>query len=144
MPEPGDHLGVCGVSEVEALQEGQHVGGMGRLSGVYIAPFGGVAKEWCVAQRWVGSPVPFSRVPWEILDEPCFENPVQGGLFTWCRWVLDNFEGCPGFLLGEYSNRVVVRRRDREGLLSRSLNATVGRDIFEFDHAGLVSGVFEH
>jgi hypothetical protein len=39
---------------------------------------------------------------------------------------------------------VVVRHRDREGLLSRSLNATVGRDIFEFDHAGLVSDVFEH
>jgi len=49
VPEHGDHLGVCGVSEVEALQEGQYVGGVGCLSRVYIAPFGGVAEEWCVA-----------------------------------------------------------------------------------------------
>jgi hypothetical protein len=102
--KPGNHLGVCGVSEVEALQEGQHVRGVGCLSRVYIAPFGDVAEEWCVAQRWVGSPVPLARVPWEILDEPCFKIPVQGGLFTWCRRVPCNFEGYTRFILGEYSN----------------------------------------
>ncbi len=76
MPKFGNHLRVCGVLEVEALYEGQHVGGVGRLSGVYVAPFGGVAEEWCIAQRWAGSPVPPTRVPWEILDEPCFKNLV--------------------------------------------------------------------
>ncbi len=117
---------------------------MGRLSGVYIAPFGGVAEEWCVVQRRVGSPVPFAGVPWEILDESCLKNPVQGGLFTWSRWVPGNFEGCAKFLLGEYSNRAVVRRGDREGLLSRNLNATIERDPFELDHTGFVSSVLEH
>jgi hypothetical protein len=46
--------------------------------------------------------------------------------------------------LGEYSDHAVVCRGDREGLLGRSLNATVERDLFELDHAGLVSGVLEH
>jgi hypothetical protein len=32
MPKPGGHMGGSGVSEVEALKEGQHVGGMGFLS----------------------------------------------------------------------------------------------------------------
>ncbi len=117
---------------------------MGRLSGVYIAPFGSVAEEWYVAQRRVGFPVPFTRVPWKILDEPCFKNPVQGGVFTWCRRVPSNFEGCARFLLGEYSNCAVVRRGDREGLLSRGLNAAIERDLFELDHVGLVSSVLEH
>jgi len=97
VPEPGDHLGVCGVSEVEALQEGQHVGGVVRLSCVYIAPFGGVAKEWCVAQRWVGSPVPLARVPWEILDEPCFKNPVRAGFLPGAGGSLATLRVAPGF-----------------------------------------------
>ncbi len=88
--------------------------------------------------------MPLTRVPWEILDEPCFKNLVQGGLFTWCQRVPGNFEGCTKFLLGEYYNRAVVCCGDHESLLSRSLNATVDRDFFELYHAGLVSGVLEH
>ncbi len=117
---------------------------MGRLSDVNIALFGGVAKEWGVAQRRVRLPVPFFGVLWEILDESRLKNPVKGGLFAWSRRVPGNFVGCARFLLGEYSNRAVVRHGDHECLLSRSLDVTVERDLFELDHAGLVSGVFKH
>ncbi len=48
---------------------------------VNIAPFGGVAKEWGVAQRRVRLPMPLFGVPWEILDESRFKNPVKGGVF---------------------------------------------------------------
>jgi len=88
--------------------------------------------------------VPLAGVPWEILDEPCFKNLIQWGFFTWSRWVPGNFEGCARFLLAEYSNHAVVPRGDRDGLLGRGLDATVERGLFELDHAGLVSGVFEH
>jgi hypothetical protein len=51
MLDSGDHLGGCGVPEVETLYEGEHVGGVGHFSGVFIAPFSGVAEEWCVSKR---------------------------------------------------------------------------------------------
>ncbi len=76
MLEADGHLGGCSVPEVEALKEGQHVGGVGCLSGVDVASFSRVAKEWHVSQRWVGSPMPLARIPWEILDESHFVNPV--------------------------------------------------------------------
>jgi len=40
----GNHLGGCGVLEVESLDEGEHVGGVCRFSGVLVTPFGGVTK----------------------------------------------------------------------------------------------------
>ncbi len=73
VPDSGDHLGGCGVLEVEALYEGEHVGGAGCFSGIFVSPFGGVAEEGCIHQRWVGLPVPFAWVPWEVLDEPYFK-----------------------------------------------------------------------
>ncbi len=70
---------------------------MGRLSSVYISPFGGVTKEWCVTQRRVGSPMPLARVPWEILDEPCFKNPVLGGFLPEAGESLATLRVAPGF-----------------------------------------------
>ncbi len=88
--------------------------------------------------------MPLAWLPWEILDEPRFKNPVQWGLFTWSQRVPGDFEGCVRFLLGEYSNRAVVPRGDREGLLGHGLDATIERGLFELDRTGLISGVFEH
>jgi len=73
-----------------------------------------------------------------------FQKSSKGGLFTWCWRVLGNFEGCTRFFLWEYSNRAVIRHGDCESLLSHSLNVIIDRDLFEFYHAGLVSGVLEH
>jgi len=84
MLDSRDHLKGCGVSEVESLYEGEHVRGVRCFSGVFVAPFSGVAKERGIPKWWGGLPVPLPWVPWEILDEPCFKDPVERGLFTWC------------------------------------------------------------
>ncbi len=45
MPKSSNHLGVRGVSKVEALEEGLHARGVGRFSCVSVSPLGSVAKE---------------------------------------------------------------------------------------------------
>ncbi len=37
-----------------------------------------------------------------------------------------------------------VRRGDGEDLVSRGLDATIGRDLLEFHHVGLTWGDFKH
>ncbi len=76
VPELGGHLCGCRVPEIEALHEGQHIGGVCSLSSVRVSSFGRVAKERRVPQRWVRSPMPFSRIPWEVLNESRFVDPV--------------------------------------------------------------------
>jgi len=58
VPDSCDHLGGCGVSEVESLDEGEHVGGVRRFPGVLVAPFSDVTKEGGVPEWWGGLPMP--------------------------------------------------------------------------------------
>ncbi len=83
MPNSRDHLRSHGILKVETLYEGEHVRSVHDFSGVVVAPFGDVAKERGVPKGWRGLPVPLPWVPWEILDEPNSEDPVEGGLFAW-------------------------------------------------------------
>jgi hypothetical protein len=123
--ELGNHLSARCVSEVEALYEGHHVGRAGRFSGVDVTPFGDISKERCVTQRRVRAPMPLARVPWEILNESCFKDPIQEGFFPWCRRIPGNLEGCARFLLLKNSHHAVVCRGDRVDLLRGGLDAIV-------------------
>ncbi len=88
--------------------------------------------------------MPLPWVPWEILDEPCFKDPVERGFLTYCQWIPGNFENCHGFFLGKDSDWVVVRRGEREHLMGRGLDAAIGHDFLEFYHVGFISGGFKH
>ncbi len=88
--------------------------------------------------------MPLPWVPWEILDEPCFKDPVERGLLTWCRQIPGNFESCPRSFLGEDSDRAVVRHGESKNLVSCGLDAAIGRDFLEFYHVGFASGGFKH
>ncbi len=125
------------------MYEGEHVRGVCRFPGVFVTPFSDVAKERGVPKWWGGLPVPVPWVPWEILDEPCFKHPVERGLLTWCRRILGNFESCPKSFLGEDSDWVVVCHGESKNLVSRGLDAAIGRDFLEFYHVGFASGRFE-
>ncbi len=82
VPNSGDHLRGCGFPEVEALDEGEHVGCACQFLGISVSPLGCVAKEWCITEWWSGSPMPLPWVPWELLYEPCFKDPVGLELLT--------------------------------------------------------------
>ncbi|CAK9208700.1 unnamed protein product [Sphagnum troendelagicum] len=60
--------------------------------GVIVAPFGSVSKERGIPKSRRGLPVPFPSVPWEVLDKPIFEDPIEGGLLAWSLQVLGHFE----------------------------------------------------
>ncbi len=67
---------------------------MSRLASVNITPLSGVAKERGVPKRQSGLPVPLPWVPWEILDESSFKDPVEWGLFVWGGRVPGYLESC--------------------------------------------------
>ncbi len=46
--------------------------------------------------------------------------------------------------MGEDSDRAVVHRGESKNLVSRGLDAAIGRDFLEFYHVGFASGEFEH
>jgi hypothetical protein len=46
--------------------------------------------------------------------------------------------------LGKDSDRAVVRRGESKDLVSRGLDAAIGRDFFEFNHVGFASSGFKH
>jgi len=95
MPNSCNHLGGCGVLEIESLNEGEHVRGVRHFPGVFVTPFSDVAKKRGVPEWWGGLLVPLPWVPWEILDEPCFKDPVEKGLLTWCRRISGHLEEIP-------------------------------------------------
>ncbi len=144
MPNSRDHLSSHGILKVETLYEGEHVRSVHDFSGVVVAPFGDVAKEWGIPKGWRGLPVPLPWVPWEILDEPSFEDPVERGLLAWSLQIPGHFEGRPRSFLGKDSDRAEVCRGDGENLVSRGLDVTIGRDFLEFYHVGLTWCGFEH
>jgi hypothetical protein len=126
------------------MDEGKHVGGVRHFSNVFVSPFGSVAKERGIPKWWGGLLMPLPWVPWGILNEPCFKDPIERGLLTWCRQIPSNFKSCPGSFLRENSDRAVVCRGKRNDLVGRGLDATVGRDFLEFYRVGFALGGLEH
>ncbi len=88
--------------------------------------------------------MPLTRVPWKVLDESIFEDPMEVGLLAWGLQVPGHFEGRPMSFLREYFDRVEVRHGDGESLVRGGLDAPVGRDFPEFHHADFTWGGFEH
>ncbi len=99
VPNSSDSLRGSGVLKIEALYEGDHAGSTRWFPGIIVASFGGVTKERSVPEGQGGLPVPLPWVPWEILDEPGFKDPMEGRFIAWSLQFLGHFEGRPRSLL---------------------------------------------
>ncbi len=126
------------------MNEGEHAWSVCWFPGVVVAPFGSVSKERDIPKSRRGLLVPFPSVPWEVLDKPIFEDPIEGGLLAWSLQVLGHFEDHSMSFLGENPDMAEVRCGDGEGLVGGGLDAPVGRDFLKFHHIGLTWGGFEH
>ncbi len=75
MPYSGYHLGGCGVSQAEIIDEIDNSRGVRGPLGVPVSPFGCVAKEGRVAERVNFFPVPFPWIPGKVFNKACFKDP---------------------------------------------------------------------
>ncbi len=94
--------------------------------GVLVPSFGRVAEEGGISHVLRFLPMLISRVPREVRDEASFENPVNGGFFTWGQQVFGKLERCPMSFLGEHSNRRVSLQGDDDVLNAGGLDAVGG------------------
>ncbi len=75
--------------------------------GVLVPSLGRVAEEGGVSHVLRFLPMPISGVPREVGDETSFENPVDGGFFTWEHQVFGGPEHCSMSILDKHSNRFI-------------------------------------
>ncbi len=130
--DSGHNLSSRGVSKVEVVQEGLHVGLVIRFANVGVAPLGGVPIERGIAQGWDCLLVPFTRVPRQISNEAFFENPIEKRRLTLSGRLSGYFESGLGPLLRENSDWVEFGCEDSCGLVRRRLDAAFMRDPLKF------------
>ncbi|CAM6021584.1 unnamed protein product [Sphagnum balticum] len=143
VPYPRDHLGGCGVLEIEVLNESQQFGRVRLFSSIVVASIGGVAEERGISEVWRGFPMPLPGVPGEVFYEPSFEDPVCGWFLACMTPVFGNFEGHSGSFLIEDSHRAEICHGDCDLLVGGSLDATVVRKFLEFDRLGFIGSGFD-
>ncbi len=88
--------------------------------------------------------MPISGVPREVIDETSFENPVDGGFFTWEQQVLGGPERYSMSILGNHSNMFISLQGDRDVLSAGGLDAAGGRGFSEFPGASRGLGCFRY
>ncbi len=112
--------------------------------GVLVPSLGRVAEEGGVSHVLRFLPMLISGVPREVRDETSFENPVDGGFFTWEQQVFGGLERCSMSILGKHSDRLISLQEDKDVLSASGLDAAGERGFSKLPGAGRGLGCFRY